>query len=234
MMLPRLIAPLFLLRLCLLAVAGPTEVAGQRNVTIDDEYGDEVTHVVPAFTPLGGWSLKGGTTALAKPDASLANNGTWHDATQHAGDLTKTVNFNFTGISLYVYCIIANTPPGPSFDAFANYNFFLDGKFVGKYTHDAEMIPDYVNTLVYINTTMENGFHSFSIALDASEKPVLMLFDYATYTTIDQTSPTLNPTDSLQATDKPASNAGVVIGNTLGAVALAFSMAAMIFPVVYL
>ncbi len=52
----------------------------------------------------------------------------------------------------------------------------------------------------------------------------------------EQASPTpsLNPTDSLQATDKPASNAGVVIGNTLGAVALAFYMVAMILPVVYL
>lgn len=84
-----------------------------------------------------------------------------------------------------MYCIIANTPPGRSFDTSANYDFFLDGEFAVKYIHDAQTIPDYFyNTLVYVNTTMENKHHRFSIILDAREKPVLMLFDYAVYTTM--------------------------------------------------
>ncbi|KDQ26562.1 hypothetical protein PLEOSDRAFT_1113117 [Pleurotus ostreatus PC15] len=189
--------------------------------------------------PPGGWTLRGGAKGFAKPDPSLTYNRTWHDATQHAGDLTKTVNFNFTGPSLYVYCIIANTPPGRSFDTSAHYNFFLDGKFVGTYIHDPQAIPDYFyDSLVYVNTTMENEHHSFSIILDAREKPVLMLFDYAVYTTIEQRSPTpsLSPTDSSEASDRPIipSNAGVVRSNTLGVVALGFPMIAMLLPVVYL
>ncbi|KAF9497092.1 hypothetical protein BDN71DRAFT_634830 [Pleurotus eryngii] len=56
--------------LCLRSI----EAAGQRNVTIDDEVGDEVTQVVPSFMPLGGWTSRGGTKGFAKPDPSLAYN----------------------------------------------------------------------------------------------------------------------------------------------------------------
>lgn len=90
------------------------------------------------------------------------------------------------GVSLYVYCIIANTPPGPPFfDADADYKFLVDGQVVGKYTHAAAPnIPDYFyNTPVYVNTTLQNGIHNFTLLVDSPAKPVLLLFDYAVYTT---------------------------------------------------
>lgn len=90
------------------------------------------------------------------------------------------------GISLYVYCIIANTPPGPPFfDADADYKFLIDGELVGRYTHEAEPnIPDYFyNTPVYVNSTLQNKAHNFTLLVDSPAKPVLLLFDYAVYTT---------------------------------------------------
>lgn len=70
-------------------------------------------------------------------------------------------------------------------DAFADYKFFLEEDLVGIYTHDVEKIPDYFfNTPVYVNTSLENKSHNFSIVVEYTEQPVLILFDYATYTTM--------------------------------------------------
>lgn len=85
---------------------------------------------------------------------------------------------------MYIYCIIANTPPGRFFDAFADYKFLIDGELAGEYRHDVENIPDYFyNTTVFAtNTTLENKLHNVTIRMDSTEKPVLLLFDYAVYT----------------------------------------------------
>lgn len=53
---------------------------------------------------------------------------------------------------MYIYCIIANTPPGRFFDAFADYKILIDGELAGEYRHDVEKIPDYFyNTTVFAN-----------------------------------------------------------------------------------
>lgn len=54
------------------------------NVTIDDQYGDEMTGVVPWYLPLSNWT-QGATCVgcFAKPDPNLALSGTWHDTTWH-------------------------------------------------------------------------------------------------------------------------------------------------------
>ncbi|KAJ8695282.1 hypothetical protein PTI98_007888 [Pleurotus ostreatus] len=169
-----------------LSLVGATENAALRNVTIDDRFGDAMTHVVPSYIPPNKWSPNGGS---ARPNASLAHNGTWHDATYHPKNAPHKASFSFTGVSLYVYCIIANTPPPHSdtFDAFANYTFFLDEELVGTYTHKAEKTHDFFyNVAVYVNQTMTNGSHNFSIAAYSQDQPVLLLFDYAVYTTIEE------------------------------------------------
>lgn len=76
-----------------------------------------------------------------------------------------------------------NTPPGPSFNTYANYKFSIDGDIVGEYTHEAERTPDYLyGTPVYVNTSLENAYHNFSIIMDSTKRSVLILFDYAVYT----------------------------------------------------
>ncbi len=192
-------------------LARRASVAALRNITIDDQFGDELSRVRPTYAPTLGWTSGGG--GAVKLNTSSVHNGTWHDTTLYPGGEPKRVNFTFTGeyqilwcswiqdrngymigISLYVYCIIANTPPGPPFfEADADYKFLIDGELVGRYTHEAEPnIPDYFyNTPVYVNTTLENKLHNFTLLVDSPAKPVLLLFDYAVYTTryVDYSDP---------------------------------------------
>lgn len=82
--------------LFLLFLAVTTEATRLRNVTIDDQFGDEITHIAPTYSPSSKWRLAG-TGGYAKPNASLAYKGTWHDSTQFAGHAAAIVNFGFTG-----------------------------------------------------------------------------------------------------------------------------------------
>lgn len=77
-----------------LSVAGATVNAALRNVTIDDHFGDAMTHVVPSYIPPDEWSLSGGS---ARPIASLAHDETWHDVTYHPGNAPHKASFSFTG-----------------------------------------------------------------------------------------------------------------------------------------
>ncbi|KAG9224110.1 hypothetical protein CCMSSC00406_0006778 [Pleurotus cornucopiae] len=229
--------------LCLLA-AGKTVARKQRNVTIDDQYGDESTGIVPTYLPSHAWSSGPMNDLSAKPNASTAYNGTWHDSTHWINNTEVIVNFGFTGVSIYVYCIIANAP-GSLFDAFADYNFLLDGDFVGEYRHDVERIPDYFyNVPVYVNTTMQNMFHNFSIVVNSTEKAVLLLFDYATYTVVEEelvvpstSERTAAPTScsSPPMTDQPTNNTEenveviVQVGAALGLLAFFILVGTFIF-----
>ncbi|KAG9224108.1 hypothetical protein CCMSSC00406_0006776 [Pleurotus cornucopiae] len=223
-------------------LAGGATVAALRNVTIDDQFGDELSRVRPTYSPTLGWT-SGGAGAV-KLDTSLVHNGTWHDTTLYPGGEPKRVNFTFTGISLYVYCIIANTPPGPPFfDADADYKFLIDGELVGRYTHEAELnIPDYFyNTPVYVNTTLQNKAHNFTLLVDSPAKPVLLLFDYAVYTSDEdtvQSSATESSTALNQPTETPGQsvssrtqvNVGVIVGPVIGGLSLiTVILAALLF-----
>ncbi|KAF9497091.1 hypothetical protein BDN71DRAFT_634899 [Pleurotus eryngii] len=233
-----------LLGICFLA-AGGTVARKQRNVTIDDKYGDESTSVVPTYLPSHAWSSGPRNDLNAKPNVSMAYNGTWHDSTHWINNTEVIANFGFTGVSIYVYCIIANTPQGPFFHAFADYHFFLDGDFVGEYRHDVERIPDYFyNFPVYVNTTMQNTFHNFSIVVNSTEKAVLLLFDYATYTVVEE-DPEVTSTSARSAaptscsspptTDQSTNNAEekveviVQVGAALGVLAFFILAGAFIF-----
>lgn len=70
-----------------------TVAVALRNITIDDSFGDEITHIIPTYIPPSKWSFSGD----AKPNASLAYNGTWHDTTSHPTDPDHGVSFSFTG-----------------------------------------------------------------------------------------------------------------------------------------
>ncbi|KAF9497104.1 hypothetical protein BDN71DRAFT_1445115 [Pleurotus eryngii] len=229
--------------------------AGRRNVTIDDaEKGAPVGHTVPTYSPANGWSTGSSFTQL---DASKIHGGTWHDGTYHPGDAQpKEVNFAFTGVSLYIYCIIANTPPGRFFDAFADYKILIDGELAGEYRHDVEKIPDYFyNTTVFAtNTTLENKSHNVTIRMDSTEKPVLLLFDYAVYTMVEDDAVVPPPTaaqvsatpsqpaptsDQPLSTDTPvpdqpssSDHIGIIVGAVLGG--LSISLISAIGILVYI
>lgn len=88
------LAMLFTIICVLISTVGVT--AGWRNITIDDQFGDERTHIVPTFLPVDDWTI-GGTGGSAIPNRSLAYNGTWHDSTHWIGTPATSVSFGFTG-----------------------------------------------------------------------------------------------------------------------------------------
>ncbi|KAF4592890.1 hypothetical protein EYR38_008596 [Pleurotus pulmonarius] len=228
--------------LCVLA-AGGTVAWKQRNVTIDDKHGDEVTGIAPKYLPSHAWSSGPRDGLNAKPNASLAYNGIWHDSTHWVNNDQIIVNFGFTG--LYNHIRRTHTYTGPFFDAFANYHILLDGVFVGEYRHDVEMIPDYFyNVPVYVNTTMQNEFHNLSLVANSTERAVLLLFDYATYTVVEEdpvvastSTDTAAPTSCslLPTTDQPTGNSQtqieviVQVGAALGILAFFVLVGAVIF-----
>ncbi|KAF7430963.1 hypothetical protein PC9H_006678 [Pleurotus ostreatus] len=145
------------------------------NVTVDD--------ASPSVRYLNGWSP--GPSLYIQLDTSKLFNGTWHDTTHYTQDITtKEMHVNFTGVAVYLYAVIANQPSGKPFDAFADYKFLLDDVVVGEYRHEVEDTTDFFyNVPIYVNTTLPDKEHRFSVLIDSTEKPVLMLFDYLVYTT---------------------------------------------------
>lgn len=73
--------------------------AGQENSTIDDAYAGQVEGLTLRYLAEDGW-IQGNLCqgCSAQPEASLAFNGTWHDATSmHDDNLQRIIEFNFTG-----------------------------------------------------------------------------------------------------------------------------------------
>ncbi|KAF4569617.1 hypothetical protein EYR40_008595 [Pleurotus pulmonarius] len=199
MLLSRLVG---ILTVCL--VAGATKPPSRRNVTIDDHFGDEMTHAVPVYTPSDKWDHEGSHPwALTPPNASLAYNETWHAPNLKAG--TKAVSFGFTGVAIYVYCIVFRIQPSLlGANSLASYKFSIDGVPVGRYKPSLEEKGGYdYNVLVYANTTLEDVAHNFSITADSLIQ-ILPIFDYAIYT-ITTNSSMAPPYTSTSATDPPVS-----------------------------
>lgn len=240
--------------LCL--VAGATESPGRRNVTIDDHLGDEMTHAVPMYTPSDSWVNQGNILPqpwpVMWPNASLAHNQTWHAPNLLVG--SQTVNFDFTGISIYVYCIAASMPAGTVFNSLAGYKFSIDGVPVGQYKTSADKTLGY-DVLVYANTTLENVAHNFSITVDSGFS-VLLIFDRAVYTIITDSANTLtstrtsttnllassqptytatsSPPSSVAAPDeanasKPPRITGLIVGATLAGLAAFILIGTLIY-----
>ncbi len=65
----------------------------------------------------------------------------------------------------------------------ADYSFILDGAEVGRFIHVPENGSDFqYNVLVYSNTSILNGNHTFQLLADSNFNDTLILFDYAQYT----------------------------------------------------
>ena len=80
-----------------------TCLAVVKTVNVDDTKGDEMTGAIPIYTPSDGSWTEGQDcqVCFAKPDASLAFDSSWHDATHSEGVIPrpgqKSVSIAFTG-----------------------------------------------------------------------------------------------------------------------------------------
>ncbi|KAJ4473068.1 hypothetical protein J3R30DRAFT_3296771, partial [Lentinula aciculospora] len=150
---------------------------------IDDEDGDPVTGFFPIFSPSTGWTQGSICTDCAfRPDPSIAFNGTWSDTTHYVFDPARTVQFNFTGTSLDVYCIIPN-PSDPVLTSLYNLTFSLDGQSLQQsFTHRSDLSDNFIyNSSVLSLEGLASAPHSFTMLAASTVVNSSLLFAYARY-----------------------------------------------------
>lgn len=174
------------------------------NITVDDSWPAALTGKTISYS--SEWQDGPSCTdCWAAPDARLARNGTWHDATFGPPQSPQTATLMFTGTTsplfssvfhplistrlyatgsaLYVYVILAPDSAHAGLTADSNMFFTLDGKSVGAFSLNASSYNDYqYNYAAYSNPSIGNGDHTF-ILQNGQEGATnsLILLDYMVY-----------------------------------------------------
>ncbi|KAI5115992.1 hypothetical protein M0805_009064, partial [Coniferiporia weirii] len=153
------------------------------NRTIDDQFGDPVTGVLPTYE---GYNWEQGATC------------SWHDATWVPGDSGGDImTVNFTGSAVYVFIILANNLDPTT--TLTRLSFSLDGEVVGSFVHSPTTSTDYeYNVTAYANDNLANAQHTL-IMQTTGDTPTLILFDYVIYSTDDEV-----PVTTLSTTSSPS------------------------------
>ncbi|KAI0640165.1 hypothetical protein C8Q77DRAFT_114694 [Trametes polyzona] len=190
------------------------------NRTIDDQYGDSVTGVVPIYSPSEAWNF-GPTCSIcliyathspisgrgAEVDSTKTFKGTWHDTTfqPKKSSAEHNVTITFVGQAVYVFNLIGNVAKGTI--TATNLSFTLDGTLSGYYSH----VPDphapqlVYDVLVYSSVDLPHTSHTLVISTYGGVDS-LILFDYVIYTVDeDDLSGTTSLSSSLTTTRWPSS-----------------------------
>ncbi|KAF7375264.1 hypothetical protein MSAN_00413100 [Mycena sanguinolenta] len=171
---------------------------------IDDAFAGDAQSSI-SYSPLTAWGQGSASNhGRIAPDATQAQDGTWHDTTDdttpdHDGTTPTFMEITFEGTGIDVRCIIANNEtPSASIPAFtgtkANYSFFIDSVPQNQdYVHEAGTTGDVFlyNTSVFSTNTLSTGSHTLKLLLNGGPEvngSVLLLFDYAIVTSDDGTS----------------------------------------------
>ena len=218
------------------------------NVTVDDQFGDPTTGLVPDYFPNNEtWHIGSPNeqcpACRIQPstlDLNQIHDQTWHDGTSYPPDTFPTITVHFTGSAVYVFNILPNALPNQT-DTYAHISFSIDGEDPATFVHTSDRSPTILyNHLVYYNAELPHGPHTLVMAAAGSTSS-LILFDYLLYTTYsnDTTSTTtLNnvpqsppfssttsrsaPVSTLHGSSQsPSSNApirGAIIGAVVGAI----------------
>ena len=181
-----------------------TALTASSDVFVDDNGVDPVTGSSITYTPPGAWSEgQNCTTCLAKPDPSVAFDGTWHDCTfltdtgspvnitfQFSGELNpcsfwlvqSSDHAGHPGSGIRVYCILA--PPTQGLVTNSDMTFYIDGERVGAFTQIPTRATQYTSTVVYQNMSMPDSLHTLVLqnGTPGSQIQALALFDYIVYT----------------------------------------------------
>jgi hypothetical protein len=197
-----LISALFLL--CVLGVS--------TNRTIDDQYGDNVTGLLPLYTPA---SAVGRSVAQCSEcvDPSEAFGQTWTSLTYNPGlpggvhvelqfygeyfilGTVLTVYSTFDeGTAIYIYFITTTNTTENGIASLTQSNFTLDGQFDDSYhqTADNSTSVQY-KVLAYSKDSLNNANHTLSFGTTDVDHDVLTIFDYAIYTSVLHLTIVLSP-----------------------------------------
>ncbi|KAE9394632.1 hypothetical protein BT96DRAFT_182396 [Gymnopus androsaceus JB14] len=216
---------------------------------IDDQNGDSATGEVPVFGPDSGWTQGSTCTGCAfHPDVEQAFQGTWQDATHHTTDVDpRTVQFNFTGTSLDVYCIIPNDAD-LSITSTYDLIFSLDEQPLQQtFTHSSDLSNLFIHNVSVLSLTgLVQVPHTFTMKASSPTVNTTLLFDYARYSvnlapvssssaSAFESSTTIaaSPSSSI-ATATPALNAphtslSIIICSVLGSILLVLISSVLIF-----
>ncbi|KAI0774516.1 hypothetical protein C8Q74DRAFT_841071 [Fomes fomentarius] len=198
-----LATPSFLQTTFFLILSARLVAATTKTVTIDDTYGDEVTGVRPVYSPSASWSqgrrCVHDEECLVNPDPNEVGRGTWHDAVGMSEDApSRTIALSFEGNSISIYCIISQADRVEI--AVANMTFELDGAPVGDYFHEPDGAMDAAGNYlvkydvdVFQSGSIPQGNHTLRVSSVGYSR---MLFDYAQYTTEDETDVSAPPSRS--------------------------------------
>ncbi|RPD64703.1 hypothetical protein L226DRAFT_37398 [Lentinus tigrinus ALCF2SS1-7] len=228
-----------------------TRVAGVLvNRTIDDELGDVTTGFIPTYSPLDKWARGDECTGCdihpGLVNVTQAFDQTWHDSTYHPGDPDHTIIFGFNGTALYVYHLLANTLNSGQTTTFTNLTFFMDGQYAGQFIHESDNTSDILyNVLVFNQTNLSHQRHSFK-SVTNGPTAALILFDYAIYTTDNDTTTsssssvssdhtsttsgtsTLTPLAQTSLASTSKTPVGAIVGGTVGGVVALAGVGALI------
>ncbi|KAL0577656.1 hypothetical protein V5O48_004345 [Marasmius crinis-equi] len=169
---------------------------------IDDQLGEKPTFV-------GSWNSGPACTGCSlQPDPHLAFGGTWKDTTHHATDLPVSVQINFTGVAIELFCIVPNSPASGVTAAY-DLTFTLDGKPAGNpFSHTPDFKNDFTyNVSVFSMGSLANIPHTVVMKADSKNLDSAILFDFAQYTFDDGTpvqSTTASTTSTTASTNEPA------------------------------
>ncbi|KAF7359115.1 hypothetical protein MSAN_01253000 [Mycena sanguinolenta] len=185
------------------------------NRTIDDQFGDPVSGLVPSYSPSSFWKegASCGSGCAVHPDPTLAFNHTWHDSSQFPNEAPVSVSLQFTGTAVWVFCIVP--PLTENVITSYNLNFTLDnGKQQGTFSYTPTSSSDFLfNVPVVSLPTLANTAHTLVIATDDSVDGSIFLFDYAVYTSVEDDTPQSTAKDTQP-------NTGTIAGCVLGGIFL--------------
>ncbi|EPQ52305.1 hypothetical protein GLOTRDRAFT_95918 [Gloeophyllum trabeum ATCC 11539] len=163
--------------LCLLylsVISSPSLAqVGLLNVTVDDQNGDPITGIVPTYSPPTDWAAgeacKGCAIQFSADDRTHVYEETWHDATHRPTDAEPVeMIFQFTGVAVYLYCILFVVDGQPGTTNFDHYS----APTTQQYTFS---VP------VFSATSLTNAAHEIRLQSGGSLSS-LVLFDYLIYT----------------------------------------------------
>ncbi|KAJ7694654.1 hypothetical protein B0H17DRAFT_931545 [Mycena rosella] len=153
------------------------------NRTIDDTNGNSVSGQLPVYSPAGYFSPNSNCAACTvKLDSTQVFDGTWHDSSQLDKGPPVSITLSFTGIAIYVFCVLANNVENTV--TTSDIIFSLDGAPQGRFTHEPSSSPDYIyGANVFTAQGLEQGLHKVVLTTD-NPAGTLLLFDYAMYTCV--------------------------------------------------
>ncbi|KAJ3567724.1 hypothetical protein NP233_g6184 [Leucocoprinus birnbaumii] len=157
-----------------------------RNITIDDQRGDEVTKSVPVYTPEVAWANQGCQGCAIHPDTSQLFDGTHTAATfmPDQGIESNEIHFSFNGTAVYIYFTLFNNE-GHEVTVNTECNFTLDGQHVGYFSHTGDRSKKHVREYqvpVFGMDGLDHVMHQMVISVSGVPYHLYTSFDYAMYT----------------------------------------------------